>query len=262
MTHVPGRIAERNTNKTKTKGNDMNTVNQVKMTNDYDLFSHLLGNRIINKPHKERLKKSIGEDYIPVPIVVNESYQIIDGQHRYESAKELGKPIYFIQIDGLKLNEVHRLNTNSKNWTAEEYMIGYCELKYPEYLKYRDFKNQYGFGHNETMAILKGASRNGGTETRQFRHGNFKILDLNESVRIAEKIKMVGEYYPGYKRRAFVYTMLDMFCHPKYNHAEFLNKLSFQSVKMQDCTDVQGYKTLIEEIYNFKRSRSDKVRLF
>lgn len=240
----------------------MNTINQVKQTNDYDLFTYINGNRIINKPHKERLKKSISEDYIPVPIVVNEDYQIIDGQHRYESACELNKPIYFIQIDGLKLNDVHRLNTNSKNWTAEEYMNGYCELNYTEYIKYREFKNQYGFGHNETMGILSGIKKPGGRHSEKFRSGSFKVVDLNEAVRIAEKIKMVGEFYPGYKRRAFVYTMLNLYNHPKYNHAEFLNKLSFQSVKLQDCTDVRGYTTLIEEIYNFKRKKSDKVRFF
>ena len=73
---------------------------------------------------------------------------------------------------------------------------------------------------------------------------------------------MVREYYEGYKRRYFVYAMLELFENPDYSHVEFLNKLSFQSVKLQDCTDVKGYLILIEDIYNFKRSKNIKVRFF
>ena len=38
------------------------------------------GNRDINIAHKNRLKKSIEEESLCVPIIVNEKYQIIDGQ--------------------------------------------------------------------------------------------------------------------------------------------------------------------------------------
>lgn len=73
---------------------------------------------------------------------------------------------------------------------------------------------------------------------------------------------MVSKYYDGFKRRAFVYCMLDLFENPDYNHAEFLNKLSFQSVKLQDCTTVEQYLCLIEDIYNFKRNKQSKVRFY
>jgi len=235
-------------------------VNQVKMTNDYGLFSFISGNRDINDYQLARLTKSIDEQYLQVPIVVNEKKQIIDGQHRFEAAKKLNEPVFFIELPGLRLKEVHRLNTNSKNWTANEYMNGYSRLGYPDYVEYKQFKSEYGFGHNETMALLKGATRSGGTLVNSFRDGVFKIEDYNEAVRKADKITMVGKYYDGYKRRAFVYAMLDLFRNPDYNHAEFLNKLSFQAIRMIDCTNVGQYMMLIEDIYNFK-SRN-KIRLF
>ena len=110
----------------------MQTVNQVRMTNDYGLFTFIDGNRDINKNQLSRLAKSIDEDYIPVPIIVNEKKQIIDGQHRYEVIKTLNKPVYYIEVPGLRLPEVHRLNNNTKNWTATEYMNGYAKLGYPD----------------------------------------------------------------------------------------------------------------------------------
>jgi len=240
----------------------MKEVNQVLKTNDYSMFKHMNGNRNINKLHLKRLTESMSEKYIEVPIIVNNNNQIIDGQHRFEAAKELKKDVYYIKVRNLNLDDVHRLNTNSKNWTAEEYMQGYCELGLEDYIKYRDFKRKYGFGHNETNAILTNRSRMSGSKNTDFNDGVFKILDYDLAVKNAEKICMVREYYEGYKRRYFVYAMLELFENPDYSHVEFLNKLSFQSVKLQDCTDVKGYLILIEDIYNFKRSKNNKVRFF
>jgi len=240
----------------------MKEVNQVLKTNDYSMFKHMNGNRNINKLHLKRLTESMSEKYIEVPIIVNSNNQIIDGQHRFEAAKELKKDVYYIKVRNLNLDDVHRLNTNSKNWTAEEYMQGYCELGLEDYIRYRDFKRKYGFGHNETNAILTNRSRMSGSKNTDFNDGVFKILDYDLAVKNAEKICMVREYYEGYKRRYFVYAMLELFENPDYSHVEFLNKLSFQSVKLQDCTDVKGYLILIEDIYNFKRSRNNKVRFF
>lgn len=240
----------------------MKEVNQVLKTNDYSMFKHMVGNRNINKLHLKRLTESMSEKYIEVPIIVNSYNQIIDGQHRFEAARELGKDVYYIKVRNLNLDDVHRLNTNSKNWTAEEYMQGYCELGLEDYIKYRDFKRKYGFGHNETNAILTNRSRMSGSKNTDFNDGKFKIKDYDLAVKNAEKIRMVGEYYEGYKRRSFVYAMLELFENPDYNHVEFLSKLSFQSVKLQDCTDIKGYLILIEDIYNFKRSKNNKVRFF
>lgn len=165
----------------------MKEVNQVLKTNDYSMFKHMNGNRNINKLHLKRLTESMSEKYIEVPIIVNSNNQIIDGQHRFEAAKELKKDVYYIKVRNLNLDDVHRLNTNSKNWTAEEYMQGYCELGLEDYIRYRDFKRKYGFGHNETNAILTNRSRMSGSKNTDFNDGVFKILDYDLAVKNAEK---------------------------------------------------------------------------
>ena len=76
----------------------MQIINQVMKTNDYTIFSQIKGNRFINKSHLNRIKQSIKEEYLEVPIIVNEKYEIIDGPHRFEAVKELKKPIYFIKV--------------------------------------------------------------------------------------------------------------------------------------------------------------------
>ena len=53
----------------------------------------------------------------------NEKYEIIDGQHRFEAVKELQKEIYFIKVKGLELDQVRRLNTNTKGWNCENFQV-------------------------------------------------------------------------------------------------------------------------------------------
>ena len=40
------------------------------------------------------------EKLLMCPIIVNENYEIIDGQHRYSASKELGLPIRYIVGEG------------------------------------------------------------------------------------------------------------------------------------------------------------------
>ena len=78
--------------------------NQVHKTTDYFLFKPIDGNRNKNLLHINRLKKSISENYLFTVIIVNENYEIIDGQHRFECIKELELPLYYITCKGYGLN--------------------------------------------------------------------------------------------------------------------------------------------------------------
>ena len=52
----------------------------VHTTTDYSLFKSIDGNRTKNKAHVKKLKKSMEEKYLFTVIIVNEKYEIIDGQ--------------------------------------------------------------------------------------------------------------------------------------------------------------------------------------
>ena len=138
--------------------------NQVHTTTDYFLFKSIEGNRNKNLLHINRLKKSMSENYLFTIIIVNEKYEIVDGQHRFDVIQELKLPLNYVVCKGYGLTEVHILNQNSKTWNADDYLDGYCRLKYTHYLKYSEFKERYGFGHVECMTILGGYTSNPGID--------------------------------------------------------------------------------------------------
>jgi len=254
----------------------MKLVTQVNQTYDYSIFKTLDGNRRVNKLHVKRLEESFHKHYLLCPIIVNDKYQIIDGQHRFEAAKKNGLPINFFIAPNYGLNEVQTLNQNMKNWKKEDYLSAYCDLGYPQYLKFKEFMNLYpDFGIAACETILTNKSQNnfkkyskelmsesnntGCYMLKYFQEGELYIPNYDLSLEIAEKIMMVKPYYDGYNRNTFVKAMIAIFKVEYYNHAKFLNRLKSNPSSMEHCSNVTQYKLLIEDIYNF-RSR-EKVSL-
>ncbi len=255
----------------------MKTVNQVYATTDYSLFKKLSGNRILNKLHVERLKTSFKNVYLLAPIIVNEAYEVIDGQHRLEAASSLNLPINFIVVNGYGLKEVQVLNTNMSNWKKEDYLNAYCDLGYPAYLSMRKFMidfPDFGVGVAEQLITnsVGGANNSGivsaiidGKEVgkvKQFQEGRLKISNLELAYDNANKVLDFKEYYEGYNRNTFVAALIGLvgiFKNPNYDHAKMISKLKGNPNAMYHCNNASQYKEMIEEIFNF-RSR-EKVSL-
>jgi hypothetical protein len=231
---------------------------QVYTTKDYSLFKTIDGNRNINLLHLNRLLKSMKEVYLFTCIIVNEFYQIIDGQHRFECCKELKLPLNYVMMKGYGLREVQILNQNSKTWNADDFLEGYCKLGYEHYIEYLKFKTKFEFGHNECMLLLGGSDN--GHNIKEFYAGNFKIKDYNLAHDKAQKICMIGRYYDGYKRSSFVRTMNNILAKPQFDFTQFMQKLKIQPLALQDCNSIDQYKLLIEEIYNYRNREKINLR--
>lgn len=242
-----------------------NVETQIFKTYDYNDFKSLDGNRDINIIHVNRLKESFKKQYLISPINVNENFEIIDGQHRFQAAKELELPIYYYISNNYGLKEIQILNTNMKNWKKEDYLKGFCDLKYPEYIKFKEFMNKFpDFGINSCEAILTNTvstntrkdknikNGSGSYLVKTFQDGGLKIKDYNKSLDIANKIMMIKPYYEGYNKNVFIKAMIGVMKVEGYNHKTFINKLSKLNGHMKNCSTTAQYKEIIEKIYNHK----------
>jgi len=240
----------------------MNEI-QVHTTTNYSLFKTLNGNRDVNQLHLKRLRESINNNHLTTIIMVNEKFEIIDGQHRFLISQELKLPINYIISKNYGLNEVQILNANMKNWTVIDYVNGYCDLGFKDYIIYRDFVNEYEFSNQVALYLLSGEFVSGSKENSisvKFKDGTFKVKDLNNAKRIADKIMMIEPYYKGYLRRSFIYALVGMFNNENFEFTEFIAKLKQQPTTLQDCTNTSQYKSLIEEIYNYRRREKINLR--
>ncbi len=93
---------------------------EVKTTNTYSIFNKVIGNRELDKNNLQRIKNSINEIGLQMPILVNKTNSIIDGQHRLQAAKELKIPVTYIISKDTAEDNIDQLQI-SKKWTALDF---------------------------------------------------------------------------------------------------------------------------------------------
>ena len=232
-------------------------------TSDYGKFGKILGNRTLNQKHIKKMAAAIKESNscsFSLVVDVNESMEIIDGQHRVAALEILGLPVeYRTHKNGTTLEDIQRMNTHQKNWTINDHVDSWIERGRKDYELYKHFKKKYGFGHQECHDLLSGYTYNT-SGTVRLKDGRFKIKSYAIAAERAEKIQQVEKYYDGWRRRSFVKAIVSLLKNPKYNHRTFLEKLAYQSGKMLHQSNQLDYLRQIQKIYNYK-SR-EKVNLF
>ncbi len=248
-------------------------VNKVYKTNNLSMFKQIDGNRIPNIQHVRRLSDSIRVYGMKCnPILVNERMEVIDGQHRLMAAKEAESFVYYIIVNGYSLSEVHTLNLNQKNWTKKDFMEGYANMGVESYIKLREFVNknddyvfndcialcQNNTSHNQNMLAHK--IYKNPNQVQVFEEGTWICGDIILAQDFANKIRMIKSYYTGYNRSAFVSTMIGLLKKEIFDFNEFMHKVRLQPTALVDCANREQYKTLIEDIYNYKSRNKVSLR--
>ena len=251
-------------------------VNKVYQTSDLSIFKQIDGNRVPNLQHINRLADSIRVYGMKCnPILVNERMEVIDGQHRLMAAKEAESFVYYIIVNGYSLNEVHTLNLNQKNWTKKDFMEGYANMGIESYIKLREFVNKNDdYTFNDCIAMCSNVTGGGNLNNlaNKFREG--KIVNLKEifeegtwngkdfelAKEWANKIRMIKPYYLGYNRSAFVGTLIGLFQNKNFDFNDFMHKIRLQPTALVDCANREQYKTLIEDVYNYRNRNKVSLR--
>lgn len=259
-----------------TNGSSATEVNKVYKTNDLSIFKVIGGNRVPNPQHVKRLKTSILQNgMLCNPILVNQKMEVIDGQHRLLASKEANSFVYYIILNGYSLTEVHTLNLNQKNWTKKDFMEGYANMGIESYIKLREFANKNddyvftdcialcqntGSGSSRSLAlqISKGVKLDSNAQI--FEQGTWRCGDIDLAQDMANKIRMIKSYYSNYNRSSFVQTMMGLLQKETFDFNDFMHKIRLQPTAMVDCANREQYKTLIEDIYNYKSRNKVSLR--
>jgi len=240
---------------------------KVEKTTNYNRFKILGGNRVISRAHVKHIKASMVEKSIPVPIIVNEHFEIIDGQHRFSAAEELKKPVHYLRIPGLNLSDVQRLNSDSKNWNLNDYLQSYLDLGKKHYQVYADFLQEFGFKHEQNFILLTNGQIDSKTRRDHFKRGKLRITEdqLAWGKMAAKRIIEIGSKFDKERdctgKRYFVAACCKAFNVPKYNHAHMMKKIHARRNPLLPQPSLQDYTRMLEDVYFYHMSDSKKFRL-
>ena len=236
-------------------------VNQIFCTKNYDKFKFLKGNRVIKKSSVMKLRKSISNQQLNTPILVNAEFYIIDGQHRFIVLKELNLPIYYMIENNYGLSECQVLNSAGTNWCIKDFITGYSDLDYSHYVTFKNFIEMFPAikSISTYKYVLQGNSHNEnhGTEYN-FHNGCFIVKDLNESINTAKKL-LDFKHVKTFRQQNFIRAIVRLIRHKSYDHNRMFQKASYQLDKFVRCTTVNGYYDMLSGIYNYRVNAKDRI---
>lgn len=244
--------------------NHTNSKVKVYITSDYKIFRNIDGNRPLNKKKIERIIQEInsGNDILQdVPILVKESgkfLDVLDGQHRLEIGKKLGRPVhYIVHSSDMSLYQVAKVNTNVEKWKDADFINCYKKAGNENYKKLEAFKNKYGFPTGVCIAILSGKQPGSGGDKEaiiRFQQGKFEVKAMKEATLLAEMCRNF-EQFPGWNGRSFAQAISKIVLADKCDMGILVKKFLANPKALEDHSSAKGYLTNLELIYNHNNSK-------
>lgn len=233
--------------------NDNITIfGNIMVTENYDMFKKIGGNRKINKANYAKIVKSMKEEQLIIPIVVNERYEIIDGQHRYTACKDLGKPIYFYMVRGYGLEQVKRANIASSNWKKENYLDMFVAEGNETYKEFEEIKERYDLNISNLLKIFaivqeKQSARVG----YEFENGTFTLDGKMEVLRFLTALEDFN-FFKFYKSNNFLIAFTRLYFKSEYDHDKMKTKLITHRNSLEKRSTSDEYLVLLcNRIYSF-----------
>lgn len=238
----------------------MSEIAQIQSTTDYSKFKFMTGNRLVDKSNVRRLKDGMIRypDLFPTqPILVNANMFIIDGQHRFEAAKDLDLPVYYVVNDAATISTARHMNVTQRSWTIMDFARSYAEGGNKNYEQFLHMTKKFpSIPASIIILYMEGDEKH--RLNNLFREGLFNIEDIDESLDNLEKLNTVRYKTGCFINKPMALALLRLFKSDEkdidFDWNKFDKKLDNEhALKLFTiATTVKGCLRIIEEVYNFQ----------
>lgn len=231
-------------------------------TKDYDSFRRMEGNRVVTAKRASHIRESIKQiGLIPVPIVVNEHMEVIDGQGRLEAIRSLDLPVFYIVVPGLTLADCVSMNINTTPWSLLDYINSYAETGNENYRRLKRLIDGYDLPASAVVCATTGVMATSNAKvikggTLELDEDYFWAVDgmltyVEQFVKVMKE-KGISNKGPVYNALCFCYQCEDV------DNDRMFTQFEHYCNKLNSATKTVEVLETLTEIYNFNR-RSGKV---
>lgn len=174
-------------------------INEVHLTDEYGKFKKLKGNRTVDSMRIAKIRESVKKiGFVNGPIIVNENFEVIDGQGRLEVCRTDNVPVPYIVIDGIGVEECISMNINQSNWKTTDYIKAYADLERPDYVRFQAYLNANymrpnGMHHNLSTLHWAAFHTGLGNNDLNIRDGNL-VFTCEDRNRANEMLDFFDEF--------------------------------------------------------------------
>lgn len=237
-------------------------MTSIKETTEYQLFKKCKLNRELDESLVKIFEFNLAKCNLLKyrPILVNDCFEVIDGQHRLEACKRLSLPVHYQVKCDMSENDLIMLNTVGKAWTYNDFMNFYIAKGKPEYINIKAIMEEFKI---PIWHILLFTGKRHSNVGEQFKSGEIKMLGkdkirelINIFVEIKEflKVKMVSQDRRYLMNKTFFRAIISFLTHPGVDKDVFIHKLEIKLGLLRSCTNAKEYLQIFQHIYNYKNS--------
>lgn len=244
-------------------------IGEVMETFDYDQFKFLDLNRTPDESNIKAIMASMRNYAIPIPIIVNEHREIIDGQHTFFARKNLNLPIIYLQIDGLNIDHVPLFQTG-RPWKDHDWLKLWIGKGNEHYSIYNKFRQQHKLGHWTVVGLLFGNEYAAGqNRVTLWRDGEFRVNYLKQAEDLMEKVARVKNNLDkklindkGQVTRNFIYGLQRAILNTKFNFDRFADNMTKPNApKIENWGDEESFRNNIFAVFNFGLPVDKQIKL-
>jgi hypothetical protein len=238
---------------------------QILSTTDYDRFVILDTNRSINPGHAETLKQAFEEHgnlTAVQPLIVNERMEVIDGQHRLTAARELGVPVFYRVIEGLRISDARTMNILHRGWTIKDWADSYAASGNVNYQRFLALLEAHELPMSIVLYAVRGYKASGAF--KQFRDGELVITSeaMAEATKRLDMIAELAEMNSLASVSNFAVAYMQALSNEGFDHKLFMQRLERVPFLLTRQAGVPEYLQTIENIYNYNLVAKNRMRLF
>lgn len=239
-------------------------IGKIYETKNYDKFHRYDWNRIINQNTINKITKSVCENGWRVePIIVNEEYGIIDGQHRYTYAKENNLPIYYMIIPGLTKEDCQIMNSVRSGWLTTDYIRFYAIQGNGSYARLMALNETYKQINLTSIVYSLVNSHSEGGFQKNIANGKFEctIEEYETAVDILDYINSLMNFIKKIKgkRMSLINAIIWCYKNQMVDLDRLANQIEIFSNEMTGITDMESALANIEKYYNYNLKKKDNI---
>jgi hypothetical protein len=239
-------------------------LNKINETTDYEKFKFLDTNRQLVRSHVESLSADIAahpEILRVQPILVNENFFIIDGQHRFTAAKELKLPVYYTVVPGAGMAVARRLNVLQRGWKTLDFARSYANSGNSNYQFYLDMIRKYNLNHTIIATYIFGKDANQKVQT--FRRGEMEVVDKVATEAEISMFAGIVNLLPVNPTSPVNKAFKIISSHKDFDYDRLVQKLQAnQGSNFYRSNTPRDYIHMFEDAYNWNVPTESRVRLF
>lgn len=237
---------------------------KIEHTYDYSKFKLVGVNRSVDKKHVKDIADSMLRRNLMhlFPLIVNEKFEIMDGQHRLGAVKlikdtnGLSLPAYYIVDPDITIDDISLLNSNKVNWGNLDYINFYACKMNKNYIEILKLMKRYKWMKLSTAITLLSSHKR---DVKVLKSGDFKADRIEQAYFVAACVEELGgkirSYYQFWKGTAFCSALNRIVRTKQYKHQVMMNSKLLPDIESQHTE--REFIHELQKVYN--SGRSEKV---